>query len=350
LCLGHGNVDLDESKASYKPGMGLVLIPPDTTLKFYTRAIGSKLMVAGNVPTYKRIAETWRELQADVVPLQPTYTTPNFDLTPETHEEETRVGREVQWQGPTEVISLDPGHGPLCLCDGTPGTCPTPALVAAERRGEKIPAERWKHHCGGLLGTHQGKNIHWMVCAAIRSEAPDAPSEPLTDRQTQEADQTRKYLGNVTRITSLEGDRGDRFWPEDKAAALHQIAKAVPELAEAGRSLTGDIASADRFIKDVARLLNWLGDNGSGAGYRGLASRLSASAVRDAAMAARIAERARETQVPPDLVKAIEATPQAPQGARELNPGERAVSKLLSETVKPLAEALLAILTPGPPG
>ena len=48
-----------------------------------------------------------------------------------------------------------------------PETCPTPALLWAQARGERIPASRWEHHCSGLLGKYQGKNLHWMVCTEL---------------------------------------------------------------------------------------------------------------------------------------------------------------------------------------
>src|SRR5258708_7861501 len=158
--LGHGAFDTDSS--AY-PGVGEILVPPTTTIKFYSDA-GHTLRIpavrdeSGKlISDYKKIVGTingWESFQEDQGSLSVGQVTYNFRLSPETHGEERDLAESLDWGG-AEVVSLPQGSDKYYLCQGTPETCPTPALLVDKNHGVEVPEERWKHHCKGIFGVDE---------------------------------------------------------------------------------------------------------------------------------------------------------------------------------------------------
>lgn len=150
LLVGHGGLDPADS-AAYNKGMGVVAIPPGTTLQFYTDA--------GQTVRIVDIASAFAQLQAPWPPLTAENATYNFSLTAQS-EDITN-----QW---TSAIANSghefhaPGQGglpdPIALCDGTTETCPTD------------PRQNRAHRCTGLLGRFTG-DLHWIGCTAFDEPA-----------------------------------------------------------------------------------------------------------------------------------------------------------------------------------
>lgn len=139
----------------------------------------------------------------------------------------------LDWGG-AKIVSLERGHPGRHLCEGTPATCPTPALLAAEKAGEKIPAERWKHHCTGLLGEFQGNNLHWMECTEFFGKGKDELGQDLLD-----------YLDRGG-STALEAGGVDALPPDRQPAKWKEFSNKGLLLPE---------EQVDRFRQFAARLL-----------------------------------------------------------------------------------------------
>jgi hypothetical protein len=173
IFLGHGG--LDTGSTDY-PGMGEILIPKDTTLKVYsdpghTLSIPATVEGGKTLSDYRTIAgrvngwQGWQEAKGEMGFQRPCY---NFRLTPETHEEERLLAESLDWGG-AQVISLPKGTQPFYLCQGTPDSCPTPALLTSTDEAVITNPKRWEHDCEGILGQYggSGNNLFWMVCTSL---------------------------------------------------------------------------------------------------------------------------------------------------------------------------------------
>jgi hypothetical protein len=191
LVLGHG---------AYNPVSGPyppeVLVPTDTTLKFFSDA-GSALRIPFKYhennkakwgSDYDKVAPAWRQLQeeakgkegeSELKDLKVTY---NFTLYPDNLQEERDQARAADWNG-AELILIP--SGTRWLCEGTPQTCPTPELLTLPSSDERVlKPETWLHKCTGILGEYGGKGhvIHWAACSSILVVRPDLP--PLVTAST----------------------------------------------------------------------------------------------------------------------------------------------------------------------
>jgi hypothetical protein len=172
IFLGHGGFD-QKGTAGYPPE---VLIPTDTTLKFYSDA-GQALSLPATddgKTDYSSVVPAWKQLKDQGPGLTATMQTYNFSLVPETHDEERDAIAKADWNGATP-ITLPAGE--QYLCQGTPDTCPTPALLTNPTEEDLSNPERWKHKCTGILGQYGGNNneLHWAACTSFQIKRHDLP-------------------------------------------------------------------------------------------------------------------------------------------------------------------------------
>lgn len=171
IFLGHGGFD-QKGTAGYPAE---VLIPPDTTLRFYSDA-GQALSLpsVGDNTDYSKVAPAWQQLKDQGPGLTTTMQTYNLSLTPEDHDEERKAIQNADWNGATP-ITLPAGE--QYLCQGTPETCPTPALLTSASEEAISNPERWKHKCTGILGQYGGNGnvLHWAACTSFVIATPELP-------------------------------------------------------------------------------------------------------------------------------------------------------------------------------
>ncbi|HVK26434.1 MAG TPA: hypothetical protein VM677_34220 [Actinokineospora sp.] len=146
-----------ESDHRYNEGMGIVAIPPGTTLQFYSDA-GQTLRIGNIEQAFGQLEAPWPVLTSENV----TY---NLSLTAETEATMTEWAR-VTADSVHELHT--PGKGglsdPLLLCDGTTDTCPTD------------PRDNAAHGCTGLLGLYTGE-LHWLACTGMVDPADQAVAD-----------------------------------------------------------------------------------------------------------------------------------------------------------------------------
>ena len=215
--LGHGG--FDPTSGSYAPE---VLVPPDTTLRFFSDA-GQALVLPTAKGDYTKVASTWSQLKDQGSPIQAKGVTYNYTLYPDTTDAHRESAKAADWDGASVVFV---NSGQAYLCTGTAETCPTPKLnVAASRHDELlargdtavtalqkwvagaatgdlpteitdfapritdvpaeyfqyvadgVPDERWKHHCDGILSQlgGSGHELSWIACTSIMIATPELP-------------------------------------------------------------------------------------------------------------------------------------------------------------------------------
>jgi hypothetical protein len=185
IVLGHGY--FDPAGGGYPPE---VLIPPDTSLRFFSDA-GQPLVLpayrndAGEVISdYNKVVNVWEHFKEDESPIPPRWVTYNFRLSPEDSDEDRELAGKLPWGA--DVVTLPEGADKFYLCTGTPDTCPTPALNVQQQDyeqrgvGSPVPDDRWHHHCKGILATHAGNDLIWCACTSIRLDAETRAELPLT--------------------------------------------------------------------------------------------------------------------------------------------------------------------------
>ena len=185
IFLGHGF--FDPAGGAYPPE---VLIPPDTSLRFFSDA-GQTLDLpayrndAGELITdYNAVVNVWEHFKEDETPIPPRWVTYNYRLSPEDAEEERELAGKLAWGA--QIVTLPEGSDKFYLCTGTAETCPTPALNVQQRQyenegiGSPVPDERWHHTCKGILGTHAGNDLVWCACTSIRLTDATRRDLPLT--------------------------------------------------------------------------------------------------------------------------------------------------------------------------
>jgi hypothetical protein len=180
IFLGHGS--LDTASTDYPEVADGVLIPPGTTLKFYTDA-GNTLDLdayrnsAGELMSdYNAIANSikgWEHFQEDKGALGEGQVTYNFALSPEDSDEERDLAKKLDWGG-AQIETLPDGSADWYLCQGTAETCPTPKLISGGKTWADVPDDRKKHNCTGILGKHTGNELYWMCCTALLQGVPEA--------------------------------------------------------------------------------------------------------------------------------------------------------------------------------
>lgn len=175
VILGHGG--FDQVAAGFP---GEVLVPPDTTLRFFSDAGQPLLLPAKDGRSdYDKVVNVWDHYREQDKPLPARWVTYNFELAPDDTQEEYDLGQSLDW-GAT-VVAVPPGGGDLRLCTGTADTCPTPALNVQQQQfeagtGEAVPEDRWNHHCTGILGQYAGNDIIWMACTGFIRATPQLGS------------------------------------------------------------------------------------------------------------------------------------------------------------------------------
>lgn len=176
IFLGHGSFN-QETPAGYPAE---VLIPPDTTLKFYSEAGQALVLPSVDDNTdYAEVAPAWQQLKDQGPGLTTTMQTYNFSLVPEDHDEEREAIAKADWNG---AIPITLTEGRQYLCQGSPETCPTPALLSGTEEAVSNP-ERWKHKCTGILGQYggNGNELHWVACTSFRVKRPDLATLVTSD-------------------------------------------------------------------------------------------------------------------------------------------------------------------------
>jgi hypothetical protein len=176
--LGHGGFDQKGT-----PGYPTeVLIPPDTSLKFYADA-GQTLLLPNPSDTnpnsgYERVAPVFDQVKDRGSPLTATMTTYNYCLYPDDSEKYRQSARRADWRGATPVFLP---AGERYLCQGTTQTCPTPALIASGSEADISNPERWKHNCTGILGEYgaKGNELHWLACASFEYAEKQLPATEM---------------------------------------------------------------------------------------------------------------------------------------------------------------------------
>ncbi len=170
VIVGHGG--FDQRSGPYPP---VVLVPPNTTLKFFSEA-GQALTVPavkGDTAYEAHVAPAWQQLKerTEAVPEQGVVY--NLSLGPDDTAEEHEAAEKADWNG-AQVFHLESGE--IWLCKGTAETCPTPELNV-RKQTETIPDDRWQHHCDGILGQFGGKGneLHWVACTSFVIDRHDLP-------------------------------------------------------------------------------------------------------------------------------------------------------------------------------
>lgn len=165
VVLGHGT--FSPQSGSFAPE---ILVPPDTTLHFYSDA-GQKLVLPSK--DYETVADMWTQVQDEGEGLVAGKVTYNYALLPDTTEAHRESAKAADWGG-ASVVFIDSGS--TFLCKGTADTCPTPALHV-EARENDIEDARWEHHCDGILGQlgGHGNEIHWIACTSFAIRTPELP-------------------------------------------------------------------------------------------------------------------------------------------------------------------------------
>src|ERR1700735_1887798 len=106
VILGHGTFNPESS--SYPPE---VLVPPDTTLQFFSDA-GQKLTLPSG-GDYAPVAAMWEQVKDEGLPIQPKGVTYNFKLLPDTTDGHRESAKAADWGG-ASVVFIDAGQTFLC--------------------------------------------------------------------------------------------------------------------------------------------------------------------------------------------------------------------------------------------
>lgn len=224
VIIGHGGFDT---------GSFEILIPTGTSIKFFSDAGSDLLLptirtVNDGQPLqegknghfdYAAVASIYKHFDQKNQPLTAGDVTYNMSIEP-LGVESQQVAIDLHAAGKWEAdeIYLKPDGGEWKLCEGDPTTCPTPKLNVAESRfnelaakgsaaqeafkkwvadgatgdlpaeiadfaprladvppemydlvAEGVPADRWLHHCEGILGAKwgQGKELWWVSCSGF---------------------------------------------------------------------------------------------------------------------------------------------------------------------------------------
>lgn len=101
-------------------------------------------------------------------------TTYNYCLYPDDSDKYRLSAQRADWRGATPVFLP---AGERYLCEGTPKTCPTPALIASGSEADITNPDRWKHNCTGILGEYgaKGNELHWLACASFNYAEKQLP-------------------------------------------------------------------------------------------------------------------------------------------------------------------------------
>lgn len=155
LFIGHGA--LAPAGFTYTEGMGIVAVPPGTTLQFYTDA--------GQAIRFGDITEAFAQLQAPWPALTSENVTYNLCLTPQDDPVADKWVKVTAGSG-HELHSPGRDGQPrlIVLCNGTTATCPTD------------PRQNRAHNCTGLLGRYTGE-LHWLACTRMMAPEDQAVAD-----------------------------------------------------------------------------------------------------------------------------------------------------------------------------
>ena len=211
VVLGHGGF----SRGSFE-----TLVPPNTTLKFFSDA-GSNLELPANkvgddlVFDYAKVADVLSHYKETESPLQAGAVVYNM-LLQKVDPAEQKIAEDLdkagKWGG--EML-LNPTGANWNLCNGDEKTCPTPKLNVARSRHDElvamgdaaltafkdmlaagsselppeiasfkarlddvpehyrqyvadgVPDSAWEHNCDGILKKGTGKDIFWVACSGF---------------------------------------------------------------------------------------------------------------------------------------------------------------------------------------
>jgi hypothetical protein len=169
VLVGHGG--FSPTAGGYPPE---VLLPPNTTVKFYSEAGQALTLPAkgGDFSFEDKIAPAWKQLKERTEASPGQGVVYNLSLSPLDSQEEMDAADNADWDGATVVKAPSEEW----LCQGTPDTCPTPELNV-RKQTEAIPDDRWYHDCKGVLGRLGGKGdeIHWVSCTSYEVIRHDLP-------------------------------------------------------------------------------------------------------------------------------------------------------------------------------
>jgi hypothetical protein len=155
VILGHGSIDVSDGDlaAPYQPGMGIVAIPPGTTLQCYSDA--GQILV-----TSEGLVNLWSQLTAPWPPMNSDNVTYNLSLgvfeALESLEEVIRWGsldtngHELLVAGVSDLLRDND-----LMCTGEVGQCPTD------------PRLKLQHKCDGILKRFAGHDLFWIACTSF---------------------------------------------------------------------------------------------------------------------------------------------------------------------------------------
>lgn len=170
VILGHGGFDPESDRYPRE-----ILVPQDTTLKFWSEAGQALTLPAkGDDTNYSKVAPMFNQLKEAQPGLGPTMSTYNYALYPEDHASEVQAAKAADWGG-AQLIMVDSGK--RFLCQDTSGKCPTPDLLQSTDESVITDPARWFHQCDGILGEYGGSGniIHWVACTSFEIEIQELP-------------------------------------------------------------------------------------------------------------------------------------------------------------------------------
>jgi hypothetical protein len=217
--LGHGGFDPTSGS-----DVAVVLVPPGTSLKFFSDAGQALSLPAKSGDTdYTKVVKVWDHFKEAEKPVGAKGVTYNYELSPEDSQAERDLAKSLDWGAGVEIVTQPEGKD-FSLCTGSAQTCPTPKLnVAADRHNELVakgdaavaafkdmlaagsrelppelasfkarlddvepihlqyvadgvPDDRWNHHCDGILTKHAGNELYWVACTSFMVATPEMPT------------------------------------------------------------------------------------------------------------------------------------------------------------------------------
>jgi hypothetical protein len=193
VILGHGD---------FKPGSGPsapeVLIPPNTTLQFYSDA--GQALVLPRKEGYEKVADVWSQLQTETTdhgpgPLKQGQVTYNFRLTPDTTPGHRERALGAAWGA--KVLFTDKDD--LYLCTGRGDICPTPVLNVVAARHQEL-----KESVLPKLGPEAERHLqNWL-----NTHSTDGLPDELVDFINR---RLRKEISDDYKLSEAVRDEYDKF-------------------------------------------------------------------------------------------------------------------------------------------
>jgi hypothetical protein len=235
LFIGHGG--LDPAGYSYEAGMGIVAIPPGTTLQFYADA--------GQDLRFGSLEQVLPQLQAPWPALTSANVTYNLTLTAFSEITTLQHWSAAMQNSPHEphLPGLDLGES-VSLCTGAVGQCPTDPRLG-------LP-----HACDGLLARYTGE-LHWIACTGF--VLPETEEERIESGMS-----AQELAGTHATLDAARGDAPPSVFlgddPDDWEQYALRLTAPVKEMLTAYQSLGNvqgfrDYVNGDNFTEEEREVL-----------------------------------------------------------------------------------------------